>query len=60
MAHIKNQNQFHLIDSTGKKTRCGLSNQFKDALSLDKFNRYLNDESWTKCCCKKCQNSIKS
>ena len=55
MAKIKNQNMFHLADKTGKKTICGLSNQYRDGLSQDRFNRYLSDPSWVNDCCKKCQ-----
>ena len=54
MSHIKNQNIFHAtID--GKKTICGLSNQCKDADTLEKFNERLKDNSYIKYCCKKCQ-----
>ena len=55
MSHIKNQNSFHLVSKDGKKTICGLSNQFNDANSIEEFSRYLNDKSLSKFCCKKCQ-----
>lgn len=54
MGKIKNQQMFHAtID--GKKTICGLSNQYKGADTLIKFNEYLNDNLYIKYCCKKCQ-----
>lgn len=56
MAHIKNQNIFHLVDKTGKKTVCGLSNQYNDAITLERFENYLKDKSMIKFCCKKCSN----
>jgi len=55
MAHIKNQNIFHLVSQDGKKTNCGLSNQYNDAISIERFNNYLKDKSFSKFCCKKCQ-----
>lgn len=54
MSKIKNQNIFHLVDKTGKKTICGLSNQFSDALTPERFKAYLNDKTTAKLCCKKC------
>ena len=56
MAHIKNQNMFHVVDTTGKKTKCGLSNQSKMADPVEKFNKYLQDVSLVKFCCKKCRS----
>jgi hypothetical protein len=54
MGLIKNQNCFHAtID--GKKTICGLSNQYNDADTLAKFNQRLQDKGFIKHCCKKCQ-----
>ena len=54
MAHIKNQQKFHAtID--GKKTICGLSNQYKDADTLTRFVERLKDNSYIKYCCEKCQ-----
>jgi hypothetical protein len=51
---FKNQQLFHAtID--GKKTICGLSNQYKDADTLEKFKERLKDNSYVKYCCKKCQ-----
>jgi hypothetical protein len=45
MGHIKNQQLFHFtID--GKKTICGLSNQYKDAETLKRFTEMLNDASY--------------
>jgi hypothetical protein len=55
MAHIKNQQIFHAT-LDGKKTICGLSNQYNDADSLLKFTERLKDESFIKYCCKKCQS----
>jgi hypothetical protein len=57
MAHINNQNIFHAT-LDGKKTICGLSNQFNDADSLVKFAQRLKDSSFIKYCCKKCQTKI--
>jgi hypothetical protein len=52
--NFKNQQLFHAtID--GKKTICGLSNQYKDADTLEKFKERLKDNSYVKYCCKKCQ-----
>lgn len=59
MAHIKNQQMFHLIGKNAKNTACGLSNQWNDAKTLENFNKYLNDSYYKDCCCKKCQQSIK-
>jgi hypothetical protein len=54
MAHIKNQQKFHAtID--GKKTICGLSNQYKDADTLTRFAERLKDNSYIKYCCEKCK-----
>lgn len=54
MGYIKNQQLFHFtID--GKKTICGLSNQYKDAETLKRFTEMLNNASYIKYCCKKCQ-----
>jgi hypothetical protein len=56
--YFKNQNMFHAtID--GKKTICGLTNQYKDADSIIKFNERVKDEGWVKYCCKKCQTKLK-
>jgi hypothetical protein len=55
MAHLKNQNIFH-VTTDGKKTICGLSNQFKDADTLLIFTERLKDSSYIKYCCKKCQS----
>jgi hypothetical protein len=54
MAHIKNQQIFHATND-GKKTICGLSNQYKYADTLEKFKERLNNNSYVKYCCKKCQ-----
>lgn len=55
MKKFKNQQMFHAtID--GKKTICGLSNQYKMADELTKFEERIKDNSWIKFCCKKCQN----
>ncbi len=57
MKRTTNQNMFHAtID--GKKTVCGLSNQYKIADTVDVFNGRLKDASYIKYCCKKCENSI--
>ena len=55
MAHIKNQQIFHAT-LDGKKTVCGLSNQYKDADTLARFTERLKDNSYIKYCCKKCQS----
>jgi hypothetical protein len=57
MARINNQNIFHAT-LDGKKTICGLSNQFNDADSLVKFAQRLKDSGFIKYCCKKCQTKI--
>lgn len=55
MGHIKNQQIFHAtID--GKKTICGLSNQYKDADTILRFSERVKDNSYIKYCCKKCQS----
>jgi len=56
MGHIKNQNKFHATIN-GKRTLCGLSNQHKDAVSIEKFQSYIQDTQWTKLCCEKCNQS---
>lgn len=57
MGHIKNQQLLHAtID--GKKTICGLSNQYKTADTVLQFTDKLKDSSWIKHCCKKCQTRI--
>lgn len=54
MKALKKQQMFHLtID--GKKTVCGLSNQYKDADNIEKFNKHLNN-GLSKFCCIKCQS----
>ena len=55
MGHIKNQQIFHAT-LDGKKTVCGLSNQYKDADTLARFTERLKDSSYIKYCCKKCQS----
>lgn len=55
MGHIKNQQIFHAT-LDGKKTICGLSNQYKDADTLARFTERLKDNSYIKYCCKKCQS----
>jgi hypothetical protein len=58
MTKIKNQNLFH-TSQNGKKTMCGLSNQYNTADNIQKFIERLHDESWVKWCCKKCESAIK-
>jgi len=57
MGHIKNQQKFHATIN-GKKTLCGLSNQYKDAWTLKEFTEMLKKNSYIKYCCKKCENKI--
>ena len=57
MTRIKNQNMHHATIN-GKKTICGLSNQYKVADTVLEFTEKLKDQSWIKHCCKKCQTSI--
>ena len=54
MSHIKNQNIYHLVNETGKRTKCGLSNQYNDAVNVTRFNNLLKDKEMVKYCCKKC------
>jgi len=56
MTNLKNQNLLHLASSDGKKTKCGLSNQYKDAYSKDVFDIKMSNNLLSKFCCKKCQN----
>jgi hypothetical protein len=49
MTHIKNQK----ID--GKKTICGLSNQYKDADTMQKFNQRIIDKNYIKIAAKNAQ-----
>lgn len=59
MSKYKIQHLFHVVDETGKRTKCGLPNQHKDAISQERFDTKVNDESLIKFCCKKCQQSNK-
>lgn len=54
MKKIKNQNIFH-VTINNKKTLCGLSNQWNDADTLQKFENRLLNKSYIKFCCIKCQ-----
>ena len=55
MGYIKNQDLNHFtID--GKRTACGLSNQYKTADNIQEFNEKLKDGSWDKHLCKKCKS----
>jgi hypothetical protein len=54
MAHIKNQQKFHIASANNKTTICGLSNQHSDAVSKEAFLKYLADKDFKKHCCKKC------
>lgn len=56
MAKNKNQKIFHATKD-GKKTICGLSNEYKLADTLIKFTERLKDNSYLKYCCKKCQSN---
>lgn len=58
MKSIKNQQKFHLINASGKKTICGLSNQYNDALDVEHFKKKVNDLNWVNYCCSKCSNSL--
>jgi len=55
MSKIKGQNLMHLVSDNGKRTKCGLSNQYKDAESKERFEQLLADVSMSKFCCKKCK-----
>ena len=57
MAHFKNQNKFHAT-LNGKRTLCGLSNGYKDALSIERFDLYNQNPEWIGYCCEKCSKSI--
>lgn len=59
MGKIKNQNKFHIADKTGKRTVCGLSNSFKEALTEMAYLNYYNNRYFKDVCCIKCLNSIK-
>ena len=59
MKTIKNQQMFHIVDFSGKKTRCGLSNQYKDAQSEENFKEYINNPYYSDICCEKCRKSLK-
>jgi len=54
MRQIKNQQMYHATKN-GQRTICGLSNQWNDALTLEQFHLKLQDASWTKYCCAKCE-----
>lgn len=58
MGHIKNLQRFHLVAEGGKKTECGLSNQYKDADTKEEFIRHFGMDRFRKWCCKKCAAKI--
>lgn len=58
MARTKNQNIFHATKD-GKRTVCGLSNQWKDADTVEVFVNRIKNSSYTKFCCVKCESGIK-